>query len=79
MGITIVQNNGWAAGQVIFHLHVHVIPMKPDEGFTHGKAYHDFSSPAIQKSWRRTPKKSENIFNAIDRLPEKARVLLPEK
>ena len=28
-GIRIVQNNGEAAGQVIFHLHVHIIPMKP--------------------------------------------------
>jgi histidine triad (HIT) family protein len=28
-GIRIVQNNGEAAGQVVFHLHVHVIPMKP--------------------------------------------------
>jgi histidine triad (HIT) family protein len=26
-GIRIVQNNGEAAGQVIFHFHVHVIPM----------------------------------------------------
>ncbi len=26
-GIRIVQNNGAAAGQVIFHLHVHIIPM----------------------------------------------------
>ena len=28
-GIRIVQNNGEAAGQVIFHLHVHIIPLKP--------------------------------------------------
>ena len=27
-GIRIIQNNGEAAGQVIFHLHVHVIPMQ---------------------------------------------------
>ena len=40
-GIRVVQNNGWAAGQVIFHFHMHVIPMKPHEGFTHGKAYRD--------------------------------------
>ena len=40
-GIRVVQNNGCAAGQVIFHFHVHVIPMKPHEGFTHGKAYRD--------------------------------------
>lgn len=33
-GIRIVQNNGWAAGQVIFHIHVHVIPLKPQEGFS---------------------------------------------
>jgi histidine triad (HIT) family protein len=27
-GIRIVQNNGAAAGQVIFHLHVHIIPLR---------------------------------------------------
>ncbi|HEX7483447.1 MAG TPA: HIT family protein, partial [Candidatus Bathyarchaeia archaeon] len=44
-GIRVVQNNGWAAGQVIFHLHVHVIPMRPNEGFSHGKAYRDQTQP----------------------------------
>ena len=34
-GIRIVQNNGRDAGQVIFHLHVHVIPMKPHDHFFH--------------------------------------------
>jgi histidine triad (HIT) family protein len=29
--IRIVQNNGADAGQLIFHLHVHVIPMKPPQ------------------------------------------------
>jgi histidine triad (HIT) family protein len=43
-GIRIVQNNGEAAGQVVFHLHVHVIPMKPQEGFSHGKAYRSSSN-----------------------------------
>jgi histidine triad (HIT) family protein len=43
-GIRIVQNNGEAAGQVVFHLHVHVIPMKPQEGFSHGKAYRSASN-----------------------------------
>jgi histidine triad (HIT) family protein len=43
-GIRIVQNNGEAAGQVVFHLHVHVIPMKPHEGFSHGKAYRSQSN-----------------------------------
>ena len=44
-GIRIVQNNGWAAGQVVFHLHVHVIPMEPNDGFVHGKAFRDHTNP----------------------------------
>jgi histidine triad (HIT) family protein len=43
-GIRVVQNNGRAAGQVIFHLHVHVIPMEPNDGFIHGKAFRDHAS-----------------------------------
>ncbi len=37
-GIRIVQNNGKDAGQVVFHLHVHIIPMKPlgQLGHEHG-------------------------------------------
>jgi histidine triad (HIT) family protein len=34
-GIRIVQNNGEAAGQVIFHLHVHIIPMNSDSQWVH--------------------------------------------
>ena len=32
-GIRILQNNGEAAGQVIFHFHVHVIPMNMQHSF----------------------------------------------
>ena len=34
-GIRIVQNNGEAAGQVIFHIHVHVIPMNKNHSWLH--------------------------------------------
>ena len=34
-GIRIVQNNGEAAGQVISHLHVHVIPMRKKQLMQH--------------------------------------------
>jgi histidine triad (HIT) family protein len=34
-GIRIVQNNGKSAGQVVFHLHVHVIPMYSQHTFLH--------------------------------------------
>jgi histidine triad (HIT) family protein len=38
-GIRIVQNNGEAAGQVVFHLHVHIIPMKTHNQFRHENGY----------------------------------------
>jgi len=34
-GISIVQQNGRAAGQVIFHLHVHIIPRSEGQGRFH--------------------------------------------
>jgi len=34
-GIRIIQNNGKAAGQVIFHIHVHIIPMYGDYHRSH--------------------------------------------
>jgi len=34
-GIRIVQNNGEAAGQVIFHMHVHLIPMNKNHSWLH--------------------------------------------
>ncbi len=44
-GIRIVQNNGKAAGQVIFHLHVHIIPLKPQNQFSRDTAYHNPTQP----------------------------------
>ena len=38
-GVRIVQNNGEAAGQVVFHLHVHIIPMKTHNQFRHENIY----------------------------------------
>ncbi len=32
-GLNIVVNSGEAAGQDVFHYHVHVIPRSPDDGF----------------------------------------------
>lgn len=38
-GIRIVQTNGKAAGQTVFHYHVHIIPMREGERIgTHGRA-----------------------------------------
>jgi histidine triad (HIT) family protein len=34
-GTRIVQNNGEAAGQVIFHMHVHIIPMSKGRQWIH--------------------------------------------
>jgi histidine triad (HIT) family protein len=40
-GIRIVQNNGEAAGQVVFHLHIHIIPMRPGNQFYHENGFRD--------------------------------------
>jgi histidine triad (HIT) family protein len=40
-GIRIVQNNGEVAGQVVFHFHVHIIPMKPHNKFRHDNGYRE--------------------------------------
>jgi histidine triad (HIT) family protein len=32
-GLNLVVNSGAAAGQDVFHYHVHVIPRRPDDGF----------------------------------------------
>jgi histidine triad (HIT) family protein len=61
-GIRIVQNNGEAAGQVVFHLHVHVIPMKPQEGFSHGKAYRSPSNSRSEDELKMDAKKIRNCL-----------------
>jgi histidine triad (HIT) family protein len=37
--IRIVQNNGKDAGQIVFHLHMHIIPMKPQSQFRHENGF----------------------------------------
>jgi histidine triad (HIT) family protein len=50
-GIRIVQNNGEAAGQVMFHLHVHVIPMNKQKSFLHHPETRNIN--ALEKDARR--------------------------
>jgi histidine triad (HIT) family protein len=50
-GVRIVQNNGEAAGQVIFHLHVHIIPMQKMLQSPHHHEIRDLS--ALESDARR--------------------------
>lgn len=34
-GVNIIMNNDSAAGQIVFHAHIHVIPRYSDDGFKH--------------------------------------------
>jgi histidine triad (HIT) family protein len=56
-GIRIVQNNGEAAGQVIFHLHVHIIPLKPHNQFSHDGAYRDPNKQRDSEALKKDAKK----------------------
>jgi|CXWL01.1.fsa_nt_gi histidine triad (HIT) family protein len=33
-GVNIISNNAAVAGQIVFHMHVHIIPRFPDDGLT---------------------------------------------
>ena len=41
-GINIEMNNDSAAGQIIFHAHLHIVPRFKDDGFTHWKGARDY-------------------------------------
>ena len=58
-GIRIVQNNGVDAGQVVFHLHVHIIPMKPQASFFMNMA----SEPL--NCWMKMLKKYSSTSNKV--------------
>jgi len=61
-GVRIVQNNGSAAGQVVFHFHMHVIPMKPCNAFGHDGAFRDSTKP---RSAEDLEKDAEKIMRKI--------------
>jgi histidine triad (HIT) family protein len=35
-GMTVMQHNEWDGGQDVFHMHFHVVPRHPGDGFYHG-------------------------------------------
>jgi len=52
----ILQNDGEAAGQIVDHCHMHVIPRAPDDGFSLGwrqLSYQEGELEALQKAIRR--------------------------
>ena len=61
-GIRIVQNNGEAAVQVVFHLHVHVIPLKPYNQFSHDNAYRDPTHYRDAEALKKDAEKIEQQF-----------------
>lgn len=47
-GINVFQNNEYAAGQRVFHIHFHVIPRHEGDGFKHWEHIHSFSEKDIE-------------------------------
>jgi len=51
-GINIVMNNDSAAGQIIFHAHIHIVPRFSNDGFTHWRGarnYHPDEMSSVGK------------------------------
>jgi len=48
-GMNIEMNNERAAGQIIFHTHVHIVPRIDDDGFRHwpGTAYKNNEAESV--------------------------------
>ncbi len=62
-GCNIIQNSGSVAGQIVFHMHVHVIPRKFDDQFPHWPRtsyQHDEEAQRIAK----TIQQAINIHNS---------------
>lgn len=59
-GINIGINNGHAAGQLVFHAHVHIIPRFTDDGFLHwhGAPPTEGELPAVATQIRNSIKKT---------------------
>jgi histidine triad (HIT) family protein len=56
-GIRIVQNNGAAAGQVVFHLHIHIIPLTPRDDLHNSGVYRNIASLATPQALERDAEK----------------------
>lgn len=52
-GFNILQNNGSCAGQVVAHLHFHVIPRRSDDGFSFGWRQGGYEGREMEEMRRR--------------------------
>lgn len=60
-GINIVQNNGEAAGQAVFHFHLHLVPRKQGDGVKLNDAVqHDMDLDELQNLCTRLNKQINN-------------------
>jgi len=48
-GVNIMQNNGRAAGQVIFHFHLHVIPRYNEDGIRFSTTQKSYDGPMFEE------------------------------
>jgi histidine triad (HIT) family protein len=64
-GIRVVQNNGKAAGQVVFHLHVHIIPMHSKDEFGHDGTYRDKTKQRTEPDLKTDAEKMRQTISAF--------------
>ncbi len=48
-GINVEMNNGPAAGQLVFHTHIHIVPRFNDDGFKHWRGARGYSDQEMEQ------------------------------
>ena len=51
-GLNLLQNNDRCAGQLVSHAHFHVIPRRPDDGFSFGWRQQDYAEGQMESMRR---------------------------
>lgn len=59
-GINIANNNESASGQVVFHIHIHIVPRYKDDGFKHWPGKSNYSPEETREAAGKIKKALEN-------------------
>ncbi|TMC05637.1 MAG: HIT family protein [Chloroflexi bacterium] len=71
-GVTLIQNNEWDGGQDVFHMHIHVVPRRRDDGFSRGDGRWPYGLEVVPEERRliQTAQVRANLGAPVPALPQ---------